>query len=553
MHLGALGVFTAHSPTAGAHAADLLAARAPGVPGLRMRIRDTWHPLSFGAAVREPAPGFDPLHHVLLHAPTPDFQTEAGHLMQRPLDRTRPPWEAHVLPGEDGVTFAVLFKFHHALADGLRALTLAAALLDPMEGPPPRSRPAHAETPTGVRRLAGVARAALPGRGALKSATGLLTSAHAALPGPVRGALSRTASLPALSAGVVRDALSGTAEPPTSATDAASGPARQGAAPLSSALSGALSGAARHTAAPSLAALSATARRAAPLLDAAAEPVADVLAGAVAFPGRLQDAVSGAGRALDIGVSVAVSGLAVRSTPALGSEPTGTRRTAGVVIDVDDVHRVRKAVGGTVNDVLIGVVAGALRRWLDGRGERTDVTPRALVPVSQRRPRTAHPQGNRLSGYLVRLPVDQADPLARLAAVRGAMDRNKDAGPRRGAGAVALLADHVPALGHRLAGPVAGHAARLWFDVLVTSVPLPGVGLRLGGHPVVEVYPYAPLARGQALAVALSSYRGRVHVGLVADGAAVPDLDRLADAVRAEVETLVTATATGLEESRGAP
>ncbi|WP_240554211.1 WS/DGAT domain-containing protein, partial [Streptomyces niveiscabiei] len=245
---------------------------------------------------------------------------------------------------------------------------------------------------------------------------------------------------------------------------------------------------------------------------------------------------------------------AVRSTPALTSEPSGTRRTAGVVIDVDDVHRVRKAVGGTVNDVLIGVVAGALRRWLDERGDGSaGVVPRALVPVSQRRPRTAHPRGNRLSGYLVRLPVDQAEPLARLAAVRAAMDRNKDAGPRRGAGAVALLADHVPALGHRIVGPLAGQAARLWFDVLVTSVPLPGVGLRLGGHPVVEVYPYAPLARGQALAVALSSYRGRVHVGLVADGAAVPDLDRLAAAVSAEVETLVTATAAGLEDGRGAP
>ncbi|WP_410483216.1 wax ester/triacylglycerol synthase domain-containing protein [Streptomyces sp. ST1015] len=336
MHLGALGVFSAHSPTAGAHAADLLAARAAAVPGLRMRIRDTWHPLAFGAAVREPAPGFDPLHHVLLHAPTPDFQAEAGRLMQRPLDRTRPPWEAHVLPGEDGVTFAVLFKFHHALADGLRALTLAAAVLDPMEGPEPRrrTRPGAEEETTWVRRL----------------------------------------------------------------------------------------------------------------LNAPADLAAGV-------SGRIQDALSGAGRALDIGASVAVSGLAVRSTPALTSEPSGTRRTAGVVIDVDDVHRVRKAVGGTVNDVLIGVVAGALRRWLDERGDGSaGVVPRALVPVSQRRPRTAQRQGNRLSGYLVRLPVDQAEPLARLAAVRAAMDRNKDAGPRRGAGAVALLADHVPALGHRIGG-----------------------------------------------------------------------------------------------------
>lgn len=196
------------------------------------------------------------------------------------------------------------------------------------------------------------------------------------------------------------------------------------------------------------------------------------------------------GRALDIGASLAVSSLGVRSSTAFTAEATGSRRTAGVVIDIDDVHRIRKSEGGTVNDVLIALVAGALRRWLDERGDGSaGVRPRALIPVSKRRPRTAHPQGNRLSGYLIRLPVNDADPLSRLDTVRSAMDRNKDAGPNRGAGAVALLADHVPALGHRLGGPLVGQAARLWFDILVTSVPLPSIGLKLGGNPVTEVYP----------------------------------------------------------------
>ncbi|MFJ9373295.1 wax ester/triacylglycerol synthase family O-acyltransferase [Streptomyces sp. NPDC101455] len=416
MHLGALGVFSAHSPTAGAHAADLLAARAAAVPGLRMRIRDVWQPLSlsFGSATREADPDFDPLHHVRLHAPTADFQADAGRLMERPLERGRPPWEAHVLPGEDGVSFAVLFKFHHALADGLRALTLAAAILDPMDMPERRPRPGQ----------------------------------------PARGLVPDVRKLPEL----VRGALS------------------------------------------------------------------DV------------------GRALDIGASVVRSTLDVRSSSALTSGPSGTRRTAGVVVDLDDVHRIRKTVGGTVNDVLIAVVAGALRSWLDERGDGSEgVSPRALIPVSKRRPRSAQPQGNRLSGYLIRLPVDDPDPLARLDSVRAAMDRNKDAGPNRGAGAVALLADHVPALGHRLGGPLAAQAARLWFDILVTSVPLPGIGLKLGGNPVTAVFPFAPLARGQSLAVAVSTYRGQVHYGLVADAEAVPDLDVFARALTEEVETLITA------------
>jgi WS/DGAT/MGAT family acyltransferase len=422
MHLGALGIFSAHSPAAGAHAADLLAARAAGVPGLRMRIRDVWQPLpaalrrpfAFGGAAREADPDFDPLHHVRLHAPTADFQAVAGRLMGRPLERDRPPWEAHVLPGEDGVCFAVLFKFHHALADGLRALTLAAGVMDPMDMPAPRPRPA--ETPRGV----------LPD---------------------------------------VRD-----------------------------------------------------------------------------LPGLMRGALSDMSRALDIGASVARSSLDVRSTPALTCEPSGTRRTAGVVLDLDDVHRIRKTVGGTVNDVLIAVVAGALRRWLDERGDGSEgVAPRALIPVSKRRPRTAYPQGNRLSGYLIRLPVDDPDPLARLASVRDAMDRNKDAGPNRGAGAVALLADHVPALAHRLGGPLVGQAARIWFDLLVTSVPLPSLGLKLGGHPLTAVFPFAPLAPGHSLAVAVSTYRGSVHYGLVADAEAVPDLDLFATAVSKEVAALIKA------------
>lgn len=338
--------------------------------------------------------------------------------MERPLERGRPPWEARVLPAADGASFAVLFKFHHALADGLRALTLAAAVMDPVEMPAPRPRPAE----------------------------------------PPRRLLDEVRKLPDLVRGTFSDL----------------------------------------------------------------------------------------GRALDIGASVARTTLdatlAARSSAALTSGASGTRRTAGVLVDLDDVHRIRKTVGGTVNDVLIAVVAGALRRWLDERGDGSEgVAPRALIPVSRRRPRTAHPQGNRLSGYLMKLPVDDPDPLGRLRTVRAAMDRNKDAGPNRGAGAVALLADHVLPLGHRLGGPLVSQAARLWFDILVTSVPLPSLGLRLGGCPLAEIYPLAPLAHGQSLAVAVSTYRGSVHYGLVADAEAVPDLERLSRAVTREVRELLAA------------
>ncbi|MFH8569352.1 wax ester/triacylglycerol synthase family O-acyltransferase [Streptomyces sp. NPDC017993] len=423
MHLGALGVFTADSVTAAQHAAELLAARSAAVPGLRMRIRGVWVPV--GGAVREAAQDFSPQDHVHLAPATTDYHGAAGKLMERPLARERPPWEAHVLPHSDGTSFAVLFKFHHALADGLRALTLAAGLMDP----PPAS-------PTPAARKARAAERA---------------------PEPTRGwKLPNPFDLP----GVVR-------------------------------------------------------RR-----------------------------MGEAGRALDIGAAVVGANWDVRTSPALTAPPTGTRRTAGVVLDLDDVHRIRKKAGGTVNDVLLAVVAGALRRWLDERGDGSEgVAPRALIPVSRRRPRTSHPQGNQLSGYLIRLPVGDPDPLGRLRTVRTAMDRNKDAGTQRGAGAIALLADHVAPLGHRLGGPVMAQAARLLFDVLVTSVPLPSLGLKLAGCPLIEVYPFAPLAQGQSLAVAISTYRGHVHYGLVADGEAIPDLGRLARALQDEITELTAAAA----------
>ncbi|MFE6490604.1 wax ester/triacylglycerol synthase family O-acyltransferase [Streptomyces sp. NPDC057748] len=253
--------------------------------------------------------------------------------------------------------------------------------------------------------------------------------------------------------------------------------------------------------------------------------------------GRIEDL----GRAFGVGASmVRASRLDPRGTPALTANSSGTRRLATADLDLEAVQRIRRVAGGTTNDVLLAIVAGALRRWMRERGEPLPVEdPRALVPVSRRRPGQAAATGNKLSAYLLGLPVGEPDPWRRLAVVRAAMDRNKAAGPFRGAGAVAVLADQLPSLAHRFGAPIAGNAARMLFDVLVTSVPLPRSALSLGGCPLRAVYPMAPLARGQSLAVALSTYGGRVRVGLVADGKALPDLDRLARCADDELAELL--------------
>ncbi|MFF8275806.1 wax ester/triacylglycerol synthase family O-acyltransferase [Streptomyces lateritius] len=261
-------------------------------------------------------------------------------------------------------------------------------------------------------------------------------------------------------------------------------------------------------------------------------------------PGRLvgaaRDRIGDLGRAVEVGASVVrASRLDPRATAALAAHSSGTRRVATAVLDLERIHRVRRLSGGTANDVLLAVVAGALRRWLDGRGEPlSGADPRALVPVSRRRPGSPAGSGNSFSAYLLTLPVTEPDPAARLTAVRRAMDRNKADGPLRGAGALTVLADQLPPLAHRFGAPLASGAARLLFDVLVTNVPLPRSALSLGGAPLRALYPMAPLARGQSLAVAMSPYGGQVHVGLVADGKAVPDLDALAAAFADELDLL---------------
>jgi diacylglycerol O-acyltransferase len=203
------------------------------------------------------------------------------------------------------------------------------------------------------------------------------------------------------------------------------------------------------------------------------------------------------------------------------------RRFAMLRIDLDDIHRVRKTHGGTVNDVLLAVVAGGLRRWLTDRGDLVRGPLRALVPVSRPHPDPQDTAGNLLSGYLVDLPIDEADPLTRLAAVRAAMAANKAAGPARGPGAFPALANLLPPLLHRLAGPVAAPASSMLFNTVITQVPLPELNLTLAGARLTEIYPVVPLAAGQALGVAVSTFRGTAHVGLHADYAALPDLDQL--------------------------
>ncbi|GDY29719.1 wax ester/triacylglycerol synthase family O-acyltransferase [Gandjariella thermophila] len=252
-----------------------------------------------------------------------------------------------------------------------------------------------------------------------------------------------------------------------------------------------------------------------------------VLDAAAGLPG----AVRQAGDALGIASSVLRSARSAPAMPLAAVSGPG-RQVELLRIDLADVQRIRRSHGGTVNDVLLAVMAGALRHWLIGRGHFVDdLTLRALIPVSTRLRGGDGSAGNQLSGYLCDLPVGEPDPVARLRAIRAEMDRNKATGTRRGPGAIPVLADALPAALHRLVTPLVGRCAPLFFDTMITNVPLPAIPLHLDGAELQELYPLAPLAPDHALGIALSRYRDAVHVGLHACRAALPDLERLGEAV----------------------
>jgi hypothetical protein len=206
--------------------------------------------------------------------------------------------------------------------------------------------------------------------------------------------------------------------------------------------------------------------------------------------------------------------------PAWLSSPR--RRATLLRLDADLLRRIGKQHSATLNEVMLSVVTGGLRHWLLDDGELhpgdTGTTVRVLVPVSLRRYRGNHlARGNHLSGYLVELPVGEPDPLRRLYQVRDTMAQHKAAGPFRGPGAFPVLADWLPAAFHRLAIRLIAQATPLLFDSTVTTVPLPDVPLHIDGAALHEIHPLVPIAPNHDLSLAIATYRGGVHLGLLTD------------------------------------
>jgi WS/DGAT/MGAT family acyltransferase len=245
------------------------------------------------------------------------------------------------------------------------------------------------------------------------------------------------------------------------------------------------------------------------------------------------------------GLLTAAARTAIRPAPATPlNAPIGRQRRVAVArASLADVKAVRKAHGGTVNDVLLTVVAGALREWLLSRGEPVvaSTSVRALVPVSVRHDQDEF--GNAVSSLLVDLPVGEPNPRVRLARVSYAMQGLTQNGGSVGAGTLSALSGFAPPTLHALGARAASGLSRRLFNLVVTNVPGPQTPLYAAGARMVEVFPVVPLVRGQGLAIGMTSYDGTVYVALNADRDSLSDVHVLADLMEQEVAFLVeTAT-----------
>jgi WS/DGAT/MGAT family acyltransferase len=212
----------------------------------------------------------------------------------------------------------------------------------------------------------------------------------------------------------------------------------------------------------------------------------------------------------------------------------GTART-----DLDDYKTVRKAHGGTVNDVVLATIAGALRAWLLARGEpvAAGTVVRAMVPVSVRSDDGT--AGDRVQSYLVDLPVGEASPVMRLHQVSFAMKAHQDAGQSIGADALIRVGGFSPPTVHALAARMASTLSRRLFNLVVTNVPGPQEPRYAAGAEMLEVYPVVPLAKGQAVSIGLISYNGGVFYGLNADRDVMPDVEELSQLIEESLAELV--------------
>jgi diacylglycerol O-acyltransferase len=223
------------------------------------------------------------------------------------------------------------------------------------------------------------------------------------------------------------------------------------------------------------------------------------------------------------------------------------RRFVWVRSDLAHLKRIKDALGGTVNDVVLAVVAGGVRDWLHGRGMRTEgLELRAQVPVSIRAEDERGQLGNRLAAIRAPLPVYIADPVRRLHAVTRAMQGLKQSNQALGAEVITRFNDFAPPTLLAQAARI-NFSTRL-FNLVVTNVPGPQIPLYVLGRELEDIFPVGFLPPHQALFVAIMSYNGGINFGLLADYDSIDDVEVIAEGIERSIAELADAAEAASQE-----
>ncbi len=237
-------------------------------------------------------------------------------------------------------------------------------------------------------------------------------------------------------------------------------------------------------------------------------------------------------------VETITAGLAPTAATPLNPDLGPYRRFDWVETPLEQVAEVRKHLGGTLNDVVLSTVAGAVGRFLRRRGmsPTRESVFRAMVPVSIRTRSQRGVPGNRVVNFLAQLPIHETDPRRRLAETETVTRRLKRSRLVRGAETLEEVSDHT--FSRIIVDFVQLAASQRAFNVVVTNIPGPPRPVYLLGARMAGIFPVVPLFLNQGLGIALFSYDGRLGWGLNADWDALPDLHEFAEALEDEFARL---------------
>ncbi|MFL6044090.1 MAG: WS/DGAT/MGAT family O-acyltransferase [Propionibacteriaceae bacterium] len=287
------------------------------------------------------------------------------------------------------------------------------------------------------------------------------------------------------------------------------------------------------------------------LLESAQDPtlalqnVRGALASALGVAVAVGEAIGGIGGAFSELAGNALLGQRPAGNSPLAGVVSEQRRFATVVAPLDDLKAVQSEHHHTINDVVLAMISGGLRSWLQTRGEsiRSGSSLTALVPMSVTED-DGEPTslGSQVAPHLQSLPIGEPSPLMRLHQVAYDTQAHKDSGRAVAARSLADIAGFAPTTLHALGVRTSAEVVRKQHDLVITNVPGPQLPLFAAGVRLIASYPVLPVSAGHLLAIGVTSYDGEIFFGLNADRDAISDLDVLAQCLREALEELLDTT-----------